>query len=243
MKHEELKKILCENLTQLKKSLLWLNTSYKKAIKINFDEELTEEDYEILETLSARFGRTVDILINKVLRTLDLYELEDTTRKLDTVIRAEKRGFVEDYKILISMKDLRNEIVHEYIEQNLKEKFKEVLDYTPILFSTVEKVQKYLKDTCESENTKAFTLVEVLIAVVILGISFTVLLNLLYQGQKDLAIAQDTFYNFLMIDGAVKEGKTNNINITTKELNVMSLPLIEKTYEKNGIYLKTYQPK
>lgn len=90
---------------------------------------------------------------------------------------------------------------------------------------------------------KGFTLIEVLIAVVILGVSFTVLLNLLYQGQKSLAISQDTFYNFLTVDSAIKEGKTNGINIKTKEFNIMSLPLVERTYEKNGIYLKTYQPK
>jgi hypothetical protein len=32
------------------------------------------------------------MLINKILRGLDLIELEDISRKLDIVIRAEKRG-------------------------------------------------------------------------------------------------------------------------------------------------------
>ena len=68
---------------------------------------------EVLKTLSNKYGRTVDILINKVLRGLDIIELEDITRKLDIIIRAEKRGFVNDYKILIEMKDLRNELVQE----------------------------------------------------------------------------------------------------------------------------------
>ena len=66
------------------------------------------------------------MLINKILRGLDLIELEDISRKLDIVIRAKKRGFIEDYKILIVLKDLRNELVHEYIEENLVKNIKDV---------------------------------------------------------------------------------------------------------------------
>nr|BAL54318.1 hypothetical conserved protein [uncultured Aquificae bacterium] len=146
MKIEELKRIFCENLELLNKNAQWLLKSYEKAENIDFSKkELTDEELEVLETLSNRFGRTVDILINKVLRGLDLIELEDVSRKLDVVIRAEKRGFVRDYRILIEMKDLRNELVHEYIQENLKEKFKEVLEKTPILIEIVRKINEYSK--------------------------------------------------------------------------------------------------
>lgn len=146
MKIEELKRIFCENLELLNKNAQWLLKSYEKAENIDFSKkELTDEELEVLETLSNRFGRTVDILINKVLRGLDLIELEDVSRKLDVVIRAEKRGFVRDYRVLIEMKDLRNELVHEYIQENLKEKFKEVLEKTPILIEIVRKINEYSK--------------------------------------------------------------------------------------------------
>ncbi|WP_304091715.1 hypothetical protein [Hydrogenobacter thermophilus] len=146
MKIEELKRIFCENLELLNKNAQWLLKSYEKAENIDFSKkELTDEELEVLETLSNRFGRTVDILINKVLRGLDLIELEDVSRKLDVVIRAEKRGFVRDYRILIEIKDLRKELVHEYIQENLKEKFKEVLEKTPILIEIVRKINEYSK--------------------------------------------------------------------------------------------------
>jgi hypothetical protein len=99
-----------------------------------------------LETLCNRFGRTVDILINKILRGLDLIELEDISRKLDIVIRAEKRGFVDDYKVLVALKDLRNELVHEYIEENLVKKYKEVIMRVPQLLEIVDKVIKYVDE-------------------------------------------------------------------------------------------------
>ena len=145
MIREEAVKIFCENLNLLEKNLKWLKKSYEKAKKIDLNKELTEEDLEVFETLSNRFGRTVDILINKILRGLDIIELEDITRKLDIVIRAEKRGFVDDYKILIEMKDLRNELVHEYIQENLIERFKEVLEYTPRLFDITNKLKDYVE--------------------------------------------------------------------------------------------------
>lgn len=52
---------------------------------------------------------------------------------------------MRDYRILIEMKDLRNELVHEYIQENLKEKFKEVLEKTPILMEIVRKTNEYSK--------------------------------------------------------------------------------------------------
>jgi uncharacterized protein with HEPN domain len=79
-----------------------------------------------------------------------LIELEDISRKLDIVIRAEKRGFVDDYKVLVALKDLRNELVHEYIEENLVKKYKEVIMRVPQLLEIVDKVIKYVaeKDYC-----------------------------------------------------------------------------------------------
>jgi len=143
--HKEIQKIFCENLQLLNKNVQWLKKSFQKAQKMRLESKksLTESDLEILETLSNRFGRTVDILINKVLRSLDILELEDITRKLDIVIRAEKRGFVDDYTLLIEMKELVNELVHEYMQENLIEKFKEVLEKTSILIKIIDKVNQY----------------------------------------------------------------------------------------------------
>ncbi|WP_297457251.1 hypothetical protein [Persephonella sp.] len=146
MKAEELKKIFCDNLNLFNKSIEWLNKSYQKAKNIDLEKNnLSEDELEVLETLSNRFSRAVDILINKVLRSLDLLELEDINRKIDIVIRAEKRGFVDDYRLLIELKDLRNELVYEYIQEMLIEKFKEIIEKTPILFDTADKINRYSK--------------------------------------------------------------------------------------------------
>ncbi len=144
MNKKETEKIFCENLSLLHKSMEWLLKSYKKAKNIDLNKSLSENELEIMETLSNRFGRTIDIFINKTLRSLDILELEDISRKLDIVIRAEKRGFVDSYDILIEMKDLRNELAHEYIQDNLIEKFKEVVEKTPILIKIIDKLNQYV---------------------------------------------------------------------------------------------------
>ena len=143
-----MKEILCENLKMLIKSKKWLEKSYNKITKINLDEE----EYEPFEALSNRFGRCVDILINKVLRSLDIVELEDIDKKLDIVIRAEKRGFVDNYELLIEMKNLRNELAHEYIEEELEEIFVEILNKTPKLFEIIDKVIDYIKKEGYCDN-------------------------------------------------------------------------------------------
>jgi uncharacterized protein YutE (UPF0331/DUF86 family) len=153
LRREELITLFCEDLKRLIKNKEWLEKSYYKALNIDLNN-LKEEDYEKLETLCNRFGRTIDMLINKILRGLDLIELEDISRKLDIVIRAEKRGFIEDYKILIALKDLRNELVHEYIEENLVKKYKEVIDSIPKLLEIIDKVFKYVEEKgyCKNYN-------------------------------------------------------------------------------------------
>ncbi|MDT7908158.1 MAG: hypothetical protein RRA63_09000 [Candidatus Calescibacterium sp.] len=145
MRREESIILFCENVKKLIRNKEWLEKSYHKSLRIDLDN-LREEDYEVLETLCNRFGRTVDMLINKILRGLDLIELEDVSRKLDIVIRAEKRGFVDDYRILVALKDLRNELVHEYIEENLVKKYKEVIMRVPQLLDIVNKVIKYIEE-------------------------------------------------------------------------------------------------
>jgi len=139
-----MKELFCENYKIFLKSIEWLEISIKRCEKVDF-ENLNDEDIEKLETLASRFSRSVDILINKFLRSLDILELEDISRKLDIVIRAEKRGFVEDYEELIILKDLRNELSHEYIEEIFLEKIKEVLNSSFKLFEIKEKVTNYIK--------------------------------------------------------------------------------------------------
>ena len=75
---------------------------------------------------------------------LDIYELEDVENKLDILIRAEKRNFIEDFEQLIEMKDSRNKLVHEYI-LDIAKIFKLVIQYTPLLLEVIKNTENYIK--------------------------------------------------------------------------------------------------
>ncbi|BAF70372.1 hypothetical protein [Nitratiruptor sp. SB155-2] len=143
-----MKDLLCEYYKNLVQSIQWLEKSFQRCQGIAPD---SEENIEKLETFAARFSRSVDILINKFLRSLDLAELESVERRLDSVIRAEKRGFVENYEELIELKNLRNELAHEYLEELFLQKIALVEEYSKKLFQIVQRIDWYMKNSnfCE----------------------------------------------------------------------------------------------
>ncbi|MDA1275700.1 MAG: hypothetical protein O2960_16905 [Verrucomicrobia bacterium] len=92
----------------------------------------TEAQLESVEAFTSRFARSVDLLVNKVLRALDRVELKPQGTLLDVVNRAEKRGFVATASELREMKDVRNVIAHDYAGRKLPEIYLYCLDQKPI---------------------------------------------------------------------------------------------------------------
>ena len=137
--------ILKENFESFKKSIYWLKRSYNKCKKIGIKQEYKPDEYDYFENLCSRYGRSIDIFINKVLRSIDIIELENIGTNLDVVNRAEKRGLINSADEVIEMKALRNEIVHEYVESRLIEKFEKVLEFSEKILEFYERAEKYIK--------------------------------------------------------------------------------------------------
>ena len=136
-------KLFLKNIKDFEKSIDWLERALKKSETVDVDG-LSEEDIEKIEVLFSRFSRSVDMLINRVLRGIDLLELEDIGTKLDVVIRAEKRGFVESFRELIALKDLRNELAHEYLGEWFVNKLPEVVEASKRLIEIANRVLNYV---------------------------------------------------------------------------------------------------
>src|SRR5208283_1963015 len=143
MTQKDYLEILGKSLADLNKSAVWLKRSYEKCRLIGTKENYDESELEAYETLCNRFGRAVDMIVMKVLRNIDFVELEETGTMLDVANRAEKKGIVESVDILRAMKDLRNELVHEYLEEDYVKKFEEVLSWTEKIFEITENIIKY----------------------------------------------------------------------------------------------------
>ena len=138
-------KKLQQDLKLLEKQLFWLELSYSECYRIGIKEDYTIEEFGKFETLCSRYGRSMDFLIRKMFRTLDTYEFENQGTLVDVVNNAHKRGLFEDVDELRIMKDIRNTIVHEYIEDALVEVFQEVLQYSDKLLKIMQKTLEYTR--------------------------------------------------------------------------------------------------
>lgn len=144
MKPGEAKALLRVNLDELKQARVHLDYSYQRIEGLAGDFKLLAEgELESVEAFCGRFARTVDLLVNKVLRSLDRVELLAQGTLIDVVNRAEKRGFVESAEDLREMKDIRNVIAHDYAGSKADEVFAFCRSQKPLLDIICDRTQDY----------------------------------------------------------------------------------------------------
>jgi len=139
-----------QDLNLLKKQIFWLEISFEQCRNIGVKAEYSIEEFGHFEALCSRYGRSMDFLVRKIFRSIDAYELEAQGTLIDVVNRAHKRGLVDDIEQVRIMKDVRNTIVHEYIEEHLQRSFGEVLKYSEVLLQWMRKTETYITQTLPS---------------------------------------------------------------------------------------------
>jgi hypothetical protein len=143
--------VLKENLSAVNLSLKRLMYSYEICKKAGLKDVYSEEEFVDFEAMTSRYARTTDMLINKVLRSLDTVEYIDSGTIIDTVNSAEKRG-IADSQDLRKLKDLRNSIAHEYVTENIVRFFDMVLEFTPLLKTVIDNLNNYCAQHLETES-------------------------------------------------------------------------------------------
>ena len=99
-----------------------------------------EQQLESAEAFTGRFARSVDLLVNKVLRSLDRLELKPEGTLLDVIHRAERRGLIDRADELREMKDVRNMIAHDYAGAKAAEIFAYCREQKPVLDAICDRV-------------------------------------------------------------------------------------------------------
>ena len=130
----------------LEKQLFWLDISYAQCKKIGIKKEYTVDEFGRFETLCSRYSRSIDFLIRKIFRSIDEFEFENQGTLIDVVNNAHKRGLFENIEELRIMKDIRNTVVHEYIEDELVDVFDEVFEYSKKLILIINNTLKYIEN-------------------------------------------------------------------------------------------------
>lgn len=138
--------LLEEELAGLQLAAGYLQYSMERCLNLIGQEGLPPEQLERLESLTSRFARLADLLIQRVFRLLDDIELTGGGSILDRIYRAEKRGWANASE-LINIRELRNLIAHEYATEKMLEIYGAVATMAPVLLAVVPKVIAYANNT------------------------------------------------------------------------------------------------
>ncbi|HLP61331.1 MAG TPA: hypothetical protein VK186_20980 [Candidatus Deferrimicrobium sp.] len=141
-----LKKDFKQSLESLNKSIKNLDYSYNKCLKIGIKEEYLEDELEIFESLTSRFARAADIFTQKILTALFILLKENPVSFIDKSNLAEKLGIINSAKDLQDIRELRNEIAHEYSMREITDIFEDVLKCTGNLKEIWTEAQNYIRD-------------------------------------------------------------------------------------------------
>ena len=141
--NQRLLQLLQQQLILLDNAVSVLKFSQEKFQAISIKEQYTPDELDRFESLTSRFTRLCDILLQKIFRLIDEIELEMQGTLIDRINRAEKKGLIKEAQQFIECRALRNEIAHEYMLENVLAIFKQVLEITPHLLANVETVKTY----------------------------------------------------------------------------------------------------
>lgn len=148
---EELFPLLEEELKLMDKASEILNYSYDKCKKIGIKDNYDFDELDRFESLTSRFARLSDLLIQKIFRLIDKIDLEMEGTTRDRINRAERKELIKSADDFIKIRILRNEIAHEYVPEDVQKLFEKVLKYTPVILDSVKRVEVYCKKYTNDE--------------------------------------------------------------------------------------------
>ena len=135
---------LKQSMAELTEARRHLNYSFEQVAALPATlTDANEANLESVEAFTSRFARCVDLLTNKVLRSLDEAELRTRGTLLDVINRAEQRGFVGRAADLREMKEIRNMIAHDYAAEKAGEIFAYCREQKPIFDAICDRVKTY----------------------------------------------------------------------------------------------------
>lgn len=136
--------LLRYNWKLLQNSLDSLELSVEKCKRIRKETDYSFEEMESFDSLTSKFGRTSDIYTQKVLRGIWLLLHESYVPFIDLLNKAEKTGIIDSADKLLEIRDLRNQIAHEYIPEVLNDLVNEVIGLYPLFQKTIECTRLFL---------------------------------------------------------------------------------------------------
>ena len=138
------KKQIDQEIAGLDKSIMALNHSYEKCqIIAEAKDNFGLDDQESFEALTSRFARSSDILTQKVLKSIFLLLHENIRTIIDSANFLDKLNIIDSADDLLNIREIRNQIAHDYVTENINGFYLEVLTYVPLLKKIVDNVKTF----------------------------------------------------------------------------------------------------
>lgn len=131
--------MLQEEWILLQSAVQTLGQSSVKCSAIVIKEEYSFEEQESFDSLTSKFNRTSDLFTQKIIRTTWMLLHEPFVSFIDMMNLAEKIGMIESADQLIEIRDMRNQIAHEYIPEAIRDLVPEVISLQEKLISNIDK--------------------------------------------------------------------------------------------------------
>jgi hypothetical protein len=150
MSREIIQSVLRANWEVLEQALPSFRKSLGKCRSLDLAAPRSFEVEESLDALTSKFSRISDIFTQKVLKSLVLLTREDAPTFVDRMNLCEKLGVISSATDLIEIRDLRNQIAHEYLAENLTEIYEDCLKLSGNLLLEIKgshpAIERFLKD-------------------------------------------------------------------------------------------------
>lgn len=137
--------LLKSELDLLTASVGTLKLSIRKCQLIGMKQSYTFEELESFDSLTSKFNRTSDIFTQKVLRSVWMLLHESFVPFIDMMNKSEKMLIIESADQMIEIRDLRNQIAHEYLPEAIRDLVPEVSELTSLLLKNVEVCRNFIE--------------------------------------------------------------------------------------------------
>lgn len=110
----------------------------------------SEEDRESVEACFSRFETVVELLLNQISKSVELYETWITEGTLrDRLLLMEKLWLIQDVEQILWLREVRNKLAHSYIDEQYMQvllvvhEFSDTIsDFYDILHTYISWIQK-----------------------------------------------------------------------------------------------------
>jgi uncharacterized protein YutE (UPF0331/DUF86 family) len=138
-------KLLEESLQQASDAAGHLKKSIERCKGFGSSPPYTEEQLIDLEALTGRFARVSDLLVQKVLKTIQRLDRDTPGTVRDRILQSEQKGIIPSAEMLLDIRDIRNTIAHDYDGDSFNEIVLFVFQNTSFLLQGVETAMEYSK--------------------------------------------------------------------------------------------------